>query len=59
MASDSIRHCIPDGKANVGSAILKKNDMKYFEITYYATREIQSTNVYINNWIGLILISVI
>ena len=38
---------------------LIKNDIKHFESTHYVTHEIQSTNVYVNDWFRPILISAI
>ena len=49
----------PDGNAHGWSAILIKNNIQHFESTHYASHEIQATNVYINDWIGSILISAI
>ena len=48
-----------DENCHGGSAILIKNNIQQFDSTHYATHEIQATNIYINDWIGPIIISAI
>lgn len=49
----------PDGTAHRGSAILIRNNIKHHEIKSYQTNELETTNIVVEDWSGLIIVSAI